>query len=225
MRDIQVISPLREKSPLACKPINEILQKRLNPVPLPEKEKFKVGDKVIQTKNDYGLGIVNGDIGYIKEIDKKDEKKIVVDFENPARQVNVDLYVNKLELAYSLTCHKMQGSEAPIIVIPIHECLGARIPDRPWVYTAISRASKVCVLVGQKKELQAIIARNYNYKRFTGLNGKIVECDKEFEVKKNERLESQSENHQKCNERCEGECIDDINGICPNYMPDYMDAS
>jgi exodeoxyribonuclease V alpha subunit len=168
LRDIQIISPLREKTRLSCKALNELCQARLNPNPIQGNCPFKVGDKVIQTKNDYEKEIVNGDIGYIKGIDM-DDRLITVAFENPARLVPIPLFGNDLELAYSCTCHRFQGSEAPIIIIPIHRCFGTLIMQRNLLYTAISRAKQVCILVGQRDEIPKIIRRNQQQRRFTNL--------------------------------------------------------
>lgn len=168
LRDIQVITPLREKTALGCKALNLEFQKRLNKNPKLDKIKFKVGDKVIQTKNEYDQGIINGDIGYVLSIDLQ-RKEIVVEFESPKRVVELQLYGNDLMLAYAITCHKFQGSEAPIVVIPIHKCFGSLIFQRTWIYTAISRAKKVCVLVGQRRELSKAIKRNAVKKRITRL--------------------------------------------------------
>jgi len=108
LRDIQVISPLREKTDLSVKVLNNELQKLLNKnarfVQKDQKRyQFFVGDKVIQKKNEYDLGIINGDIGFIREVDFT-RKEIVVQFENPEREVNVPLKDNNLELAYAITC-------------------------------------------------------------------------------------------------------------------------
>ena len=168
LRDIQIISPLREKTRLSCKALNELCQARLNPNPRLDGCSFKVGDKVIQCKNDYEKEIVNGDIGYIKAIDKS-ERLISVQFENPSRLVPLPLYGNDLELAYACTCHRFQGSEAPIVIIPIHRCFGQLIMQRNWIYTSISRAKQVCILVGQRDEIPKIIRRNRQQRRFTNL--------------------------------------------------------
>ena len=136
---------------------------------------FKVGDKVIQTKNQYDLDIINGDIGYVLDIDKK-HRNITVGFENPDRVVELPLFQNDLELAYAITCHKFQGSEARIIVIPIHRAFGPLIMQRNWIYTAVSRAREVCVLVGQREEIPLIIRRNYQQRRFTQL-AEMLQCN------------------------------------------------
>jgi exodeoxyribonuclease V alpha subunit len=168
LKEVQVITPLREKTALSCKALNEVFQRRLNPTPKIDGVRFKVGDKVIQTKNQYDLDIINGDIGYVRDIDARD-RTITVAFENPERLVSIPLHQNDLELAYAVTVHKFQGSEARIIVVPIHRCLGPLIMQRNLIYTAVSRAREVCVLVGQREEVPKIIARNQQQRRHTRL--------------------------------------------------------
>jgi len=168
LRDIQIISPLREKTILSCKALNTEAQARLNPAPVIEKSAFKSGDKIIQTKNDYKEGIINGDIGYVTDIDMS-EKAVSVEFDNPTRIVTLPLYANNLELAYAVTCHKYQGSEAPAIILPIHPAFGSFLMQRNWLYTAISRAQRLCVIVGHRDEVRKIIGRNQQHKRFTNL--------------------------------------------------------
>jgi exodeoxyribonuclease V alpha subunit len=168
LKEVQVITPLREKTALSCKALNDLFQQRLNPSLKIDGVRFKVGDKVTQTKNQYDLDIINGDIGYIRDIDVR-ERTITVAFENPERVVQLPLHQNDLELAYAITCHKFQGSEARIIVVPIHRSFGPLIMQRQWLYTAVSRAREVCVLVGQREEIPKIIQRNAPQRRHTRL--------------------------------------------------------
>jgi exodeoxyribonuclease V alpha subunit len=168
LRDIQVLSPLREKTGLSCKALNAEFQKRLNPHPPVEGCRFRAGDKVIQNRNNYEKDVINGDIGYVREIDPR-SRAITVAFENPERVVELPLYDNDLELAYAVTVHKFQGSETPIVVIPVHQAFGPFLMQRNLLYTAVSRARKVTVLVGQRGEIPRIIARNQQQKRFTRL--------------------------------------------------------
>lgn len=168
LKDIQIVSPLRERTSLSCKALNKVCQSRLNRNPEIDNCPFKTGDKVIQTKNRYDLDIINGDIGYIRSINQK-EQTIYVDFENPQRRAELPLYENNLELAYAITCHRFQGSEAPVIIIPIHRSFPPMLMQRNWVYTAISRAKDLCILVGQREEIPKIIRRNQQQKRFTNL--------------------------------------------------------
>ena len=169
LSDIQILSPLKDKTLLSCKALNEECQRRLNPNPEIKGNVYKIGDKVIQTKNDYELNIINGDTGIVEEIDI--EREIIsICFENPERKIKLPLYKNDLVLAYALTIHKSQGSEWPAVIIPVHERLGGFLMDRNLLYTALSRAQVVCVLVGQKKEIDKMIKRDRAIKRFTGLS-------------------------------------------------------
>lgn len=168
LRDVQVISPLREKTLLSCKSINAELQKKLNPRdPVPGCP-FKVGDKVIQGRNDYENGIVNGDMGFVAAIDRG-EKLIRVNFENPDRKVDLPLRGNNLDLAYAITIHKSQGSEWPIIVMPIHKCFGSRLPQRNLLYTATTRAKQLLIMIGNREEIPKIVRRNAQGRRFSNL--------------------------------------------------------
>ena len=180
VKEIQVITPLREKTLLGCKEMNKVLQARLNDAPAVDKCKFRMGDKVVQLSNDYALGIVNGDIGYIIGIERPQKnRKITVRFENPERVVKVPFAQNDLDLAYCLTCHKFQGSEAPVVVIPAHRCFGNRIFQRNWFYTALSRARDLCVVVGSRVEIRKAIGRTSAQKRDTLLAEFLVEsCQK-----------------------------------------------
>jgi len=166
LRDIQVISPHKTRTILSCAELNPILQKTLNPNPPVKGWRWRVGDKVINRKNEYKLEIINGDIGYVHAINGSE---VVVDFENPERRVVLDRKYEHLHLAYVITCHSYQGSEAPIIVIPMHRSFAPILMQRNWVYTAVSRAQKVCILVGQREEIRKAVQRNRQQKRFTGL--------------------------------------------------------
>ena len=130
--------------------------------------RFKVGDKVIQTKNDYALGLMNGDLGRVDDIDRSG-RTLSVTFEAPVRTVDLPLFDNRLELAYALTVHKMQGSEARVVVLTLHPAFGLRILQRNWLYTAVSRAQELCVLIGHRAELSKIVHRDGQQRRHTRL--------------------------------------------------------
>ena len=168
LRDIQIITPLREKTGLSCKILNAICQRRLNLKPEIPGCRFKIGDKVIQTKNKYDLELMNGDIGYVLAADEA-TRTLTVAFEAPERIVQLSFTERDLDLAYVITAHKFQGSEARIIVIPIHRAFGPLIMQRNWLYTAVSRAKEVCILVGHRQEIPRIISRNQQQRRFTRL--------------------------------------------------------
>lgn len=172
-RDIQVIVPRRDKTILSCKELNPVLQHHLNQEDRVAGGRFRIGDKVMQMKNEYELNILNGDVGYVFEADAEAEA-LVVRFEDPDREVRLPLWDNNLELAYAITCHKFQGSEAKIVVIPVHETAGPLVMQRSWLYTAISRARDACFLVGQRGEIPKIIQRDQQHRRSTRLRQLMV---------------------------------------------------
>ncbi|KJU86014.1 recombinase D [Candidatus Magnetobacterium bavaricum] len=165
IRDIQILTPFRKRTELSCERFNDICQSKLNPNPATHGLLFAIGDKVIQTRNNYNLEIFNGDIGYVMGITSS--RKVKVFFDNPERLIEVP--PGELQLAYAITIHKSQGSEWPIVILPIHKSFGGFIVNRNLLYTAISRAKKKCIIVGHRDELKSIIKRNQVQRRFTHL--------------------------------------------------------
>lgn len=180
--DIQVLAPLRGRA-LGVNQLNLDLQERLNP----GKETvmgFRVGDKVIQTSNNYQIerknrkgktqsGVYNGDMGRVKRIDKEEEY-LYVEFED-GWTVRYDFSeLEQLELAYALTVHKSQGSEYPVVVIPVWDYV-PMLTSMNLLYTAVTRAKKYILLIGPKKRLYQM-ARNVRANdRLTGLTGFLQE--------------------------------------------------
>lgn len=152
LKDIQILTPFKERTKLSCQSFNEMCQSLINKTSTQHNFKLKEGDKVIQTKNDYKNNIYNGDVGFVERIEDKN-KKIIVLFDNPKREVALDIMRNNLMLAYAITIHKSQGSEWPVIIIPIHKSFGGFMMNRNLLYTAISRAKQICVLVGHREEV------------------------------------------------------------------------
>lgn len=169
-----VLTALREKGLLSAKALNATLRARLNPTLTSEAgvTAFSAGDRVIQLSNNYNLDVMNGDLGTVVRRDLG-TFNLVVKFDTPERIVSEehaeDVYFN-LAHAWCLTVHKSQGSEWPWVVIPIHESQGAMVPDRAWIYTAISRAKQGCVLVGNRNVMQAMINRVRPQERCTRLS-------------------------------------------------------
>ncbi len=192
--DIQVLTPMR-KGLLGVERLNGILQQYLNPQDGSKKEKehggilFREGDKVMQIKNNYqleweirsryglaidkGLGVFNGDMGIVRNIDTYQET-VSVEFEE-GRMVDYSFkQLEELELAYAITIHKSQGSEYPAVVIPL--LTGPRmLMNRNLLYTAVTRAKKCVTLVGNDSTFQEMIANVSEQKRFTGLKHRIKE--------------------------------------------------
>ena len=177
--DIQVLSPYNDQGPLSCAAINNVLQEKLNPnEPVffnEERYSLKPGDKAIQIRNEtvkYEDGfdyVVNGDICKIISIDRR---QIRAEFFYPTREVILSRVDNHLLLAYAITCHKFQGSEAPVVIIPVHASFN-RFITRPWIYTAISRAQNICITVGQFSAVKHAIQRAYSNDRVTRLQKRL----------------------------------------------------
>lgn len=169
--DVQVLSPTNTRTAMSCDGINGILQDALNPEKPIEGYKFKPGDKAIQTKNQSieNEYVVNGDLCKILDVT---EKEIKAKFFDPDRVVSFPKAFNHLLLAYCITCHRFQGSEAPVIIIPVHMSFSF-IVNRPWIYTAISRAREICITVGQFRAIERAIKVEAAGKRKTMLMEKI----------------------------------------------------
>ena len=196
MADIQIMTPMR-KGALGVEQLNKILQERFNPPApgKPEKEAggtiFRVGDKVMQIKNNYqitwetrnrygipleqGEGIFNGDTGIIRQVNTFAET-MEVEFDE-GRMVEYSFkQLEELELAYAITIHKSQGSEYPAVVIPVHT--GPRmLMSRNLIYTAVTRAKKCVCLVGLPEMFQFMVDNEVEQKRYSGLKDRILEID------------------------------------------------
>jgi exodeoxyribonuclease V alpha subunit len=168
LNDIQVLTPMH-KGVIGAQNLNQVLQEALNKsqVELPRGGRtYKPGDKVMQIKNDYDKEVFNGDIGRIAAIDTE-EQEVTVDFDG--RQVTYDFSdLNELVLAYAVSIHKSQGSEYPVVVMPIH-ISHYMLLQRNLIYTGVTRAKKLVVIVGTRKALSIGIRNNKIRKRFTGL--------------------------------------------------------
>ena len=193
--NIQVLTPMR-KYELGVENLNKRLQEILNPSSrsIPEKEKndvvFRKGDKVMQIKNNYklewkimdakdrfvkeeGVGVFNGDVGFIKEIDEFDQK-IVVEYDDGRLVDYLYSQLDELEHAYAITIHKSQGSEYPVVVIPL--LTGpAKLLNRNLLYTAVTRARKGVVIVGNIGLVKTMIDNIDEQKRYTTFAERLAE--------------------------------------------------
>ena len=188
VRDIQVLTPVK-KGVLGSIALNKALQDALNP-PSEEKDEkrfgervFRVGDKVMQIKNNYqigwrkrrdfseGEGIFNGDVGYIESIDREYNTMTVVFDEDRVVQYEFSM-LDELELAYAVTVHKSQGSEFPIVVMPV-SWFPPVLATRNLLYTAVTRGKKVVVLVGMENRMNAMIENNRIAMRYSGLKYRL----------------------------------------------------
>jgi len=168
---IQILSPMHRGS-LGIKELNMRLQAALNPKTEYREEcqaygnLFRVGDKVIQTSNNYDKEVFNGDIGRIRSMDRE-EKQLLVRF--GAREVIYEFNeIDELELAYAITIHKSQGSEFPVVVIPL-AMQQYLLLQRNLLYTGVTRGKRMVVLVGQKKALGMAVRNESTRHRHGGL--------------------------------------------------------
>ncbi len=190
--DIQVLTPMR-KGVLGVENLNQILQRYLNPASKDKEEKehgkgvFRVGDKVMQIRNNYqleweirnrfgiavdrGLGVFNGDMGIIRSINSFAEE-LTVEFDE-GRTISYPFkQLDELELAYAITVHKSQGSEYPAVVIPL--LTGPKpLMNRNLLYTAVTRARSCVTLVGSTEVFQMMVENETEQKRYTGLSEAI----------------------------------------------------
>jgi exodeoxyribonuclease V alpha subunit len=157
--------------------LNQVLQAVLNPPEeKPEIQRygwtFRVGDRVIQTENDYSRDVFNGDLGIIEKINRI-EQEMVVSFEG--RPVEYDFGdLDELSLAYALSVHKSQGSEYPCVVIPVHTQHYMML-QRNLLYTAVTRGKQLVVLIGTKKALAMAVRRQDTSRRCTTLGKRLME--------------------------------------------------
>ena len=190
--DIQVLSPTR-KGLLGVDNLNNEIQAILNPSSKDKKEKqvrdivFREGDKVMQIKNNYslewhriggdgenkGVGVFNGDMGYIETIDEE-RKVLSVVFDDERRVISEFMFLDELELAYAITIHKSQGSEFKVVVMPTF--MGsAFLMNRNILYTGITRAKELVVVVGNQRSLQYMVNNTNNMERYSSLKERIMD--------------------------------------------------
>jgi len=195
--NIQVLTPMR-KGNLGVERLNGILQEYLNPPASNKSEKeygqglFREGDKIMQIKNNYqiewevrnrygiavnkGMGIFNGDMGVIKEINTLTEE-MIVEFDEERCVTYSFKQLDELELAYAITIHKSQGSEYPAVVIPL--LTGpSMLMNRNLLYTAVTRAKKCVTLVGSEDTFHTMIKNESEQKRYSGLADRILEIER-----------------------------------------------
>lgn len=170
--DIQVLCPMNRQA-LGTVAFNALLQETLNP---PGEMKFeverfnqtfRVGDKVIQTRNNYDKEVFNGDIGHISSIETE-PVKVIVRFD-AKRQISYETgELDELQLAYAITIHKSQGSEFPCVIIPLAMAHFIML-ERNLIYTGVTRGKKMVIIVGESKALGVAVQKTGARQRWTGL--------------------------------------------------------
>lgn len=173
-KEIQVLTPM-QRGTVGAGNLNIELQNALNPTGSSLARggyTFRQGDKVMQIRNNYDKNVFNGDIGYITAVDTN-ERTLTVTFDS--RLVEYDITeLDEIVLAYAVTIHKSQGSEFPVVVMPVTMKHFVML-QRNLIYTGITRAKKICVLVGTTKALAYAIKQNTVSKRNTKLKERLNE--------------------------------------------------
>jgi exodeoxyribonuclease V alpha subunit len=199
-RDIQVLCP-QKKGPIGVNELNNRLQEKLNPKWKHNDEWiegfniFRQNEKVIHCRNNYQLGVFNGEVGVIDELDSKgwmggevgwdlatslkdvfenkNEQRYYLSVEYPDKTVSYPKNaISQLMMSYAITIHRGQGSEWPCMVMPVHSTNSFML-SRPLLYTAVTRAESLCFLVGNMKGLKHAIRKNEVTKRHTSLERRL----------------------------------------------------
>lgn len=184
---IQVITPSR-KTVVGVQSLNEILQRTLNPIDADNFSKgaavrnFRAGDKVMQNKNNYnlewtrenekGMGVFNGDVGFVTSVNSFGGT-LTVEYED-GKIVKYDANtLEELELAYAVTVHKSQGSEFDVVIMPMFDT-HKLLMTRNLLYTAVTRAKKLVILVGREEILEQFVKNDKIQQRYSGLRDKMI---------------------------------------------------
>ncbi|MBO4539559.1 MAG: ATP-dependent RecD-like DNA helicase [Clostridia bacterium] len=189
--DVQVLAPMK-KSVVGVENLNAVLQDALNPRGT-EKElgqsRFRVGDRVMQTSNNYqlewkrddgehGTGIFNGDLGKVVAFDKEG---MTVLFEDGKRVVYAGSDADEIMLAYAVSVHKSQGSEFPVVILVLGSG-GYTLLTRNLLYTAVTRARKMVVVIGSEATVKRMVANTYTVKRYSLLKHLLLKNKKKYDL-------------------------------------------
>lgn len=187
LKDIQVMAPLK-KSEYGVHNLNAVLQESLNPKGIKAEIRrgetvFRLGDKVMQVKNNYtlewtkddndGEGVFNGDIGFVTRINEED-KELTVTFDDGREAVYSQDTLEELELSYCMSVHKSQGSEFEAVVLVLFSG-PAMLMTRNLLYTAVTRAKRLVVIVGKEDCIRQMVSNNRITKRYSALSRRLKE--------------------------------------------------
>jgi exodeoxyribonuclease V alpha subunit len=167
IREVQVLAPMY-RGAVGIDALNERLQAELNPDGKAAlSNRFRIGDRLIQTRNSHELGLMNGSIVFLRD-DDPDEEEILVDTDDGGSLAIPYGETSNLRLAYAISVHKAQGCEVPVVVAVCHRS-HSRMLNRPLLYTAITRARNSCVVVGDQAALASAVRRDDSGGRHSGL--------------------------------------------------------
>ncbi|MDR2338028.1 MAG: ATP-dependent RecD-like DNA helicase [Deltaproteobacteria bacterium] len=181
VHDITVLSPMNQGE-LGIIALNKVLQNKIIPVDefSPRVKvgnlELRIGDRVIQRVNNYQItenGVFNGDLGKIDGIDAENNSVYVKFWDGRVVEYQQDV-LHQLDLAYALTVHRSQGSEMPVVVLVLHEMHGILL-ERQLIYTAVTRAKKLLIVVGTKRAMILAIKKTRSRRRFSGLVKRVGE--------------------------------------------------
>ena len=191
LRDIQVMAPMK-RGDLGVFALNRALQQALNPAHRDKPELargdviFRLGDKVMQVRNDYdiewtspekdGTGAFNGDIGFVVSVNRR-ELELTVEFDDGRRAVYDSSMLDELEPAYCMSVHKSQGSEFEAVVLPLFSG-PPMLMTRNLLYTAVTRAKKLVVLVGRESCVRQMVDNNHILRRYSALTERLKQGNK-----------------------------------------------
>ncbi|MFN2612779.1 MAG: AAA family ATPase, partial [Solirubrobacterales bacterium] len=171
VRDVQVLAPMY-KTAVGIDAINVALQRRLNPEGHPAlNERFRIGDRLIQTRNAHELGLMNGSICFLVD-DDPDEETAVLETDGGETVIVPYDQATALRLGYAISVHKAQGCEVPVVVCVCHRA-HSRMLSRPLLYTAITRARKSCVMVGERSAMALAVRRDDSGGRYSALPARL----------------------------------------------------
>lgn len=178
--DVQVLCPMT-RGVVGTRNLNQVLQQMINP-PSPDKVELvrggmtlRVGDRVIQQTNDYQREVFNGDLGVITAIDTT-EQEVKVQFTN--RSVTYDYAdLNEITLAWAVTIHKSQGSEYPLVILPLYMQHYLML-SRNLLYTGLTRAKKLAIVIGAKKAIGLALNQTNQQQRYTRLQQRLIQADR-----------------------------------------------
>ena len=174
-RDLQVLSPMI-RGAVGTQSLNAVLQAAINP-PGPGKQElrrgpylYREGDRVIQLKNDYDRGVFNGDLGVVRSL-RPVEQEVIVEYDG--REVAYD-YADLIELglAWAITIHKSQGSEFPVVLLPIYQTHSIML-NRNLFYTGLTRAKKLAVVMGSRSAIAQTVRQESQMQRYTRLRERL----------------------------------------------------
>lgn len=172
VREAQVLAPVY-RGEAGIDALNELLQERLNPKGAPAlDDRFRLGDRLIQTRNSHELGLMNGTICFLVE-DDPEESTAILETDDGETVVMPYEEADDLRLAYAISVHKSQGCEIPVVVFVCHRSHSGML-TRPLIYTAITRAKKMCVLVGDRPALDRGVTRDESGSRHSSLAERLA---------------------------------------------------